>query len=136
MPYFKQEILEASNQKGDLNSTEYTDALKKSTSAREILDKLMNDHKLDVICAVSYGIPGCTDVINGDYSTGFYFASPAAMAGFPHITVPMGHVHDLPVGFSVMGRAYEEEKIISVAYAYEQASKKRKAPKFLQTFSA
>ncbi len=131
MPWFKQETLESSQQKTGLDSTEYTDALKKTLSSRTIIDEMMNVNKLDAICGTSIGLPGCTDLINGDYDTGFYFCTPAAMAGYPHISVPMGKVHELPVGFSFIAGAYKEGELLTVAYAYEQATKKREAPKFL-----
>ena len=131
MPYFKQEILESSEAKGDLNSKEYTDALSKTLSSRKIIDDLMKQNNLDAICGTSIG-PACLiDLINGDYDTGFYFCPPAAMAGYPHITVPMGAVHQLPIGFSFMAGAYHEPEILSMAYAFEQATKKRIAPEFI-----
>lgn len=131
MPFFKQEILESCQEKGGLDSKEYTDALAKSLSARKLIDMLMKQHQLDAICGTSIGLPGCIDLVNGDYDTGFYFCPPPAMAGYPHITVPMGTVHDLPVGLSFFSTAYDEAGILKVAYAYEQASKKRTAPKFI-----
>lgn len=131
MPYFKQEILESSEAKGSLSSKEYTDALSKVLSTRPIIDSLMQQHNLDAICGTSIG-PACLiDLINGDYDTGFYFCTPAAMAGYPHITVPMGTVHQLPVGFSFMAGPYKEPEILSMAYAFEQATKKRITPKFI-----
>lgn len=130
MPYFKQETLESSEAKGGLDSKEYTDALKKTTGSRKIIDDLIKQHQLDAICGTSIGIACCIDLINGDYDTGFYFCPPAAMAGYPHITVPMGTVRDLPVGLSFIGGAYTEPQLLSFAYAFEQASKKRVAPKF------
>jgi amidase len=131
MPWFRQETLEASQQKGALDSAEYLEALKRTTGTRKVIDDLMKDQSLDVIMGVSMGIPGCSDLVNGDYGTGFYFASPAAMAGYPHITVPMGHVHGLPVGLSFVSGAYSEGPLLGIAYAYEQASKKRRAPAFM-----
>ena len=83
--------------------------------------------------AITIGLASCIDLINGDYDTGFYFCPPSAMAGYPHITVPMGTVHDLPVGLSFIAGAYQEGEIIKLAYAFEQATKKRKAPKFIKT---
>ncbi|HNP22974.1 MAG TPA: amidase [Panacibacter sp.] len=133
MPYFKQETLESSNAIGDLSSKEYTDAVKKSTSARNIIDELLQEDKLDAICGVSMGPACCIDLVCGDYDTGFYFCSPAAMAGYPHITVPMGRVFELPVGFSFVSGAYREMDIINLAYAYEQATRWRKAPAFIAT---
>lgn len=130
MPWFKQELLESCQQKGSLDSKEYTDALAKSTSAAKIIDSMMKLHQLDAICGTSIGLPDCTDLVNGDYDTGFYFCPPAAMAGYPHITVPMGTVHELPIGLSFFSTAYDEPGILKVAYAYEQATNKRAAPKF------
>ena len=133
MPYFKQETLESCNAKGDLNNKEYLDALKKSTSTRKIIDDIMDKNKLDAIAGTSIGLPCCIDLINGDYDTGFYFCPPAARAGYPHITVPMGTVHDLPVGLSFIAGAYREDEIIKLGYAFEQATKKRTRPKFIKT---
>lgn len=135
MPYFKQETLERSEAKAGLESKEYTDSLKITLSTRKIIDDLMNEHKLDAIAATSIGPANCTDLVNGDYGTGFYFCPPAAMAGYPHITVPMGAIFELPVGLSFMAGAYKEDELLKIAYAYEQASKKRMAPKFLKTMN-
>ncbi len=133
MPFFKQEILELCETKDDLSSKEYTDSLQKTLSSRKIIDELMQENKLDAIAGVSSGIPWCIDVINGDYDTGFSFSTPAALAGYPHITVPMGFVHELPVGLSFMSGAYREMEILGFAYEYEQATKKRQPPKFIKT---
>jgi len=136
MPWFKQETLESSQQKKGLDSKEYMEALKKTTRSRAIIDEMMNKNKLDAICGTSTGLPNCIDLINGDYDTGFYFCPPAAMAGYPHITVPMGKVHGLPAGLSFIAGAYKEGQLLTIAYAYEQASKKREAPKFLKNQTA
>jgi len=133
MPYFKQELLEMCDSKGSLNEKEYTDALKISTSARKIIDDMIQKHQLDAICSTSIGLANCTDLVNGDYDTGFYFAPPAAMAGYPHITVPMGKVHELSIGLSFIAGAYKEGKLIEMAFSFEQASLKRTPPKFLKT---
>jgi len=133
MPYFKQELLEMCDSKGSLNEKVYTDALKISTSARKIIDDLIQQHQLDAICSTSIGLANCTDLVNGDYDSGFYFAPPAAMAGYPHITVPMGKVHELSIGLSFIAGAYQEGKLIEMAFSFEQASLKRTPPKFLKT---
>lgn len=132
MPFFKQETLISSEKKGGLDSKEYKDALAKSISSRQIIDKIIQQNKLDAICGTTNGLACCIDLINGDYDTGFSFSSPAAMAGYPHITVPMGFIHELPIGFSFFGTAYSEPELISLAYAFEQATVVRKAPKFLE----
>ncbi len=130
MPFFKQETLISCEAKGNLETKEYTDALTKSLGSRTIITNLLKEQQLDALCGVTNGLACCIDLINGDYDTGFSFSTPAAMAGFPHITVPMGFVHELPVGISFFGEAYSEPALVGIAYAYEQASKKRKKPKF------
>jgi amidase len=134
MPYFKQEILESSQALGDLNSKEYKDALDKLLkTVRGAIDGLFKEHKLDAICGPANGPSWCIDMINGDYFTGYGTYSPAAIAGYPSITVPMGQVFELPIGLSFIGKPFGEGELIEVAYAYEQASKNRVAPKFLKT---
>ncbi|NNV56647.1 amidase [Limnovirga soli] len=135
MPFFKQEILEKSNAKGDLSSKEYTTALHNILQSRGIIDALLKEHQLDAIAAVSNGVACCIDLINGDYDTGFSFSTPAAIAGYPHITLPMGMVHDLPVGISFMAGAYQEQAIIDIAYVFEQATKHRTKPGFIAAAS-
>lgn len=131
MPFFKQETLIKSQEKGDLTSKEYTEALAKSTTvSRNAIDATLLNNKLDAICGPTNGFASCIDLINGDYDNGFSFSTPAAMAGYPHITVPMGAWHDLPMGLSFFGTAWKEAELITLAYAYEQASKKRKKPEF------
>ncbi|MBB5395473.1 amidase [Mucilaginibacter sp. AK015] len=131
MPFFKQETAEFAQTKGDLNSKEYLDAVGKTTKySRQGIDGLLQENKLDALIAPTNGFAVCIDLINGDYDNGFSFSGPAAMAGYPHITVPMGAWHDLPMGLSFVGSAWSEGKLISLAYAYEQASKRRTPPKF------
>jgi len=131
MPYFKQETLELANKKGDLNTKEYLDAVKNTTTiTRNAIDKILKDNKLDAIAAPTNGFACCIDLINGDYDNGFSYSGPAAMAGYPHITVPMGYWNDLPVGISFVSTAYDEAGIIKLGYAFEQATKKRVPPKF------
>lgn len=130
MPYFGQDTLVDSQNKGDLNSQEYKDALAKITSSKNVISNLISENNLDALCGVTNGLACCIDLINGDYDTGFSFSTPAAISGFPHITVPMGFVHGLPIGISFFGNAYTEPQLLSIAYSYEQASKMRKPPKF------
>jgi amidase len=133
MPFFQQETLESSEAKARLDSPEYIGALAKTRRSRQQIDTLMETSKLDAICGTSIGFAGTIDLVNGDYDTGFYFCPPAAMAGYPHITVPMGQVHGLPVGFSFIAGAYQEGPLLTIAYAYEQASKKRTRPAFINS---
>ena len=130
MPFFKQEILEQAQAKGDLNSKEYTDAVKKTTGTRQVIDNILQQNKLDAIIGPTNGFACCIDLVNGDYDNGFGFSTAPAMAGYPHITVPMGAAHHLPMGLSFFSTAYQEGEIIKLAYAYEQASKKRVLPEY------
>ncbi len=131
MPYFKQEILDQAEKKGGLDEKEYIEAVAKTTGiSRKAIDDLLKQNNLDAIAAPTNGFACCIDLVNGDYDNGFGFSSPAAMAGYPHITVPMGYFNELPVGLSFISSAYKEADIITLGYAYEQASKKRVAPKF------
>ena len=131
MPFFQQETLIQAQGKGDLSTEEYTAALEKSTTvSRNAIDSILTANKLDAICGPTNGFAGCIDLINGDYDNGFSFSTPAAMAGYPHITVPMGAWYDLPMGLSFFSTAWKESELIKLAYAYEQASKKRKKPEF------
>jgi amidase len=133
MPYFKQETLIRSDAKADLSSKNYVDALAKTLAVRKVLLDMMETNKLDALCGVTNGLACCIDLANGDYDTGFSISTPAAITGFPHITVPMGFVQALPIGISFFGKAYSEPTLIGMAYAYEQVSKNRKAPKFIKS---
>ena len=136
MPYFKQEILDSSEELGDLTSKEYKEALSKNlTTSRSIIQTVMQENNLQAISGPTYGPSWCIDLINGDSSSssGYSLSSPAAISGFPHITVPMGQVDGLPIGLSFFGNAYTEPELIKLAYAYEQASKKRVPPTFKKT---
>ncbi|MCC2546729.1 amidase [Hymenobacter sp. BT175] len=131
MPFFKQETLELADKTEGLGSAKYQAALKKShLGARRTIDAVLGQNKLDAIIGVTNGPSPCIDLINGDSWSGPGFSSPAAVAGYPHVTVPMGLAHGLPVGLSFVGPAYGEAPLLALAYAYEQASKKRVAPEF------
>lgn len=134
MPLFKQDQLENCEAKGDLNSKEYLEALTKGRDgSRKILNSLMEKHKLDAFAGITMG-PGCSiDMLYGDRYSGDFLTAPAAMSGYPHITVPAGKMFGLPVGFSLFGAAYSEAKLLNMAYAYEQATKNRVAPSFLKS---
>ncbi len=134
MPWFDQEIFELSHSKGDLTSEEYLKALEESKkyAGKEGIDAAMEKHKLDAIIAQTNG-PGWTiDWINGDHFSGGS-SSPAAISGYPNVTVPMGFVKGLPVGISFFGKAWSEPKLLKITYAFEQATKHRKAPGFMET---
>ena len=131
MPWFGQEIFETAVEKGDLKTEEYLEALKNSKlfAGKEGIDKVMEEHNLDAIIAQTNGPAWTIDWLNGDHFSGGS-SSPAAISGYPNITVPMGFVKGLPIGISFFGKAWSEGKLIEIAYAYEQATKHRKTPEF------
>ncbi|HYO92330.1 MAG TPA: amidase [Pyrinomonadaceae bacterium] len=131
MPYFGQELFIRAEAKGPLTSRQYRQALAKNLllSRARGIDATMNKHGLDAIVAPTGGPPWTTDLINGDHFSGAS-STPAAVAGYPNITVPAGYVYGLPVGISFFGRAWSEPVLIKFAYAFEQATKHRAAPKF------
>ncbi len=134
MRYFDQKILDTAQSKGDLNSPAYKEALAKSLrgTREEGIDKLMADNKLDAIMAPTGSPAWKTDLINGDHFVGGS-SSLAAIAGYPSIAVPMGFIGELPVDLSFFGKAWSEPLLIEIAYAYEQGTKHRKAPKYIVT---
>jgi len=134
MPWFQQEIFLASQAKGPLSSKEYVEALAKAKrlSGPEGIDKLMDENKLDALVAPTGGPAWVTDLVNGDHGLGGS-STPAAVAGYPNITVPMGAVFGLPVGISFFGRAWSEEKLLSLAFSFEQIAPARRAPEMLPT---
>jgi amidase len=136
LPYFGQEYLERSEAKEGLDSKAYLDALANNRrySREEGIDKVLQEHQLDALVAPTDGPAWLTDFINGDHY-GRSFSSPAAVAGYPHVTVPAGHVQGLPVGLSFVGTAYSEASLIGMAYAYEQATMARRAPQFRASVS-
>lgn len=132
MPYFGQELFTRAEAKGPLTSKAYRLALAKDQrlSRTEGIDATMQKHKLDAIIAPTGGPPWNTDVVNGDHFGGGS-STPAAVAGYPNISVPAGYVFGLPVGISFFGKAYSEPTLIKLAFAYEQASMFRRPPQFL-----
>jgi amidase len=127
--FFGQETFIRSQEKGPLSEQAYLDALEtcRKYSRTEGIDALMDEHKLDAIVAPSGGPAGATDLIYGDRDVGGS-SSPAAIAGYPNITVPAGNVQGLPLGISFFGRAWSEPVLLKIAYAFEQATKARIAP--------
>jgi amidase len=101
-------------------------------SRKEGIDAIMDKHKLDALIAPTGGPAWTTDLINGDHFTGGS-STPAAVAGYPSVSVPAGFVFGLPVGISFFGRAWSEPVLIRLAYAFEQGTKFRKPPHFLPT---
>jgi amidase len=134
MPFFGQELMLQAQNKGPLTDKAYRDALKKDLrlSRKEGIDAVMDRLHLDAIVAPTGGPPWTTDLVNGDHFVGSS-STPAAVAGYPSITVPAGYAFGQPVGISFIGRAWNEPILIKLAYAYEQATKHRHPPRFLPT---
>jgi len=133
MPYFGQELLIMAEAKGPLTDPAYLKALETCRSlSRKGIDGLMDQHRLDALIAPTGTPAWVTDLVNGDNS-GMSCATPAAVAGYPHITVPAGFVLGLPVGLSFFGRAWSEPVLLKLAYAFEQATRRRREPRFLPT---
>ena len=130
LKYFDQDILEQAQAKGDLESDEYLQSLAKMLkhTREEGIDRVMDENQLDAIIAPTGSPAWKTDLVNGDRFLGGS-SSPAAQSGYPAITCPMGVIDGLPVGVSFFGRAWSEGKLIEMAYAFEQISKVRFAPK-------
>ena len=134
MPYFGQDLFIKAEAKGPLTEKEYLDALEKNhrLTRKEGIDAAMEKFQLDALVAPTAGPAWLTDLVDGDHDTGGS-STPAAVAGYPNITVPAGFVFGLPVGISFFGKAYSEPTLLKLAYAFEQATRHRRAPQFLPT---
>jgi amidase len=132
--YFGQELFEQSAKKGGLDSPAYLEAVAtcRRISRDEGIDAALRTHRLDALVAPTGGPAWLTDLVNGDCYTGGS-ATPAAVAGYPNITVPAGSLHGLPIGISFFGAAWSEPVLFAIAYAYEQRTRHRTKPRFLPT---
>src|SRR3984957_13739379 len=132
MPFFGQENFLKAEEKGPLTTEEYVEAIKKNheLAGKQGIDLTMDKNKLDAIVAPTGGPAWLTDTVNGD-SFGGGSSEFAAASGYPNVNVTAGFVRGLPVGISFFGRAWSEPVLIKLAYAFEQATKFRKAPRFL-----
>ena len=134
MPYFEQEIFVESQQRGALTDATYLSALAANhrLARAEGIDAVMKKYRVDAIVAPTAGPAWLIDWVTGDHDTGGC-STPAAVAGYPHITVPAGFVHGLPVGLSFFGTAWSEPVLLRLAYGFEQATKARRPPRLLKT---
>jgi amidase len=136
MPWFGQQDFEKAEAKGPLSDPAYGKALESShVQVAKIIDSLLEDQNLDAVIAPTNGPSWVTDWVNGDrFSVGS--SSPAAISGFPSVTIPMGEIHGLPVGVTLMGRPYSEKKLIELAYALEHTLQARRDPGFRKSVAA
>jgi amidase len=134
MPYFGQDLFLKAQTKGPLTEPEYLDAVSKNhqLARAEGIDAVMDKYRLDAIVAPTGGPAWLTDLVTGDHFSGGS-SNAAAVAGYPNINVTAGSIFGLPVGISFFGRAWSEPTLIKLAYAFEQATKARQAPRFLPT---
>ncbi|RKH60307.1 amidase [Corallococcus llansteffanensis] len=134
MPHFGQELLLQAQKKGPLTDAAYKKALAacRRFSRAEGVDAVMSQHKLDALVAPTQAPAGPIDLVLGDHWLGSS-STPAAVSGYPSITVPAGDVRGLPVGVSFIGRAWSEPVLLKLAYAYEQASHARRKPGFARS---
>jgi len=131
---FGQETMLAAQKRGPLSSPVYRKALARChrVARAQGIDLVVRQHRLDAVICPTSTPQRQIDFVDGD-GGGADCTTPAAVAGYPHVTVPMGYVLGVPVGLSFFGRAWTEPVLIKAAYAYEQASKARRAPQFLPT---
>jgi amidase len=136
MPYFGQEYMIAAQEKKSLREKKYREALAKNLrlTRKEGIDAAMRKHKLDAIVVPSGGPAWLIDLVDGDSDNwDMQSTSSAAVAGYPHITVPAGYIFGLPIGISFFAQAWQESMLIKFAYAFEQATQFRRQPRFLPT---
>ncbi|GJG86705.1 amidase [Gemmatimonadetes bacterium T265] len=136
LQWFGQELFEQSQARGPLTDAAYQKALadNRRLAGAEGIDATLAAHRLDAIVAPTNGPAWTIDLVVGDHFGGGY-SSPSAVAGYPHVTVPAGFVHGLPVGLSFFAGAWSEPRLIRLAYAFEQATRARRAPTFRPTIA-
>jgi amidase len=130
MPHFGQELFEQAMSLGGLDSPAYREALAVCAQGARTdgLDRAFDTHRLDALIAPTTGLAWLIDVVRGD-PPGRSFSTPAAVAGYPHLTVPCGLVRGLPLGLSFVGRPWTESRLLGIGLAYERAAKARQAPR-------
>jgi len=132
MPFFGQEVMEAAQKMGPLSEGAYLEALAKSKEiSQAAIDGALTSNRIDALIAPTNSPAWLTDHVNGDVGFGLSSSSYAAVSGYASVNVPAGFVHGLPIGVSFIAGAYSERQLIEMAYAFEQASKVRRAPEDL-----
>lgn len=136
--WFGQELFDLAQSKNGLDDPAYKEALAKSKrmAGPEGIDRLLREHKVDLLVSPTTGVAWKTDIVNGDQYSGPSASALPAIAGYPHLTVPMGMIEGLPLGISFVGTAWDDERVLQAGYAYEQASKARMEPTFKPSIEA
>ncbi|WP_137753578.1 amidase [Sphingopyxis sp. L1A2A] len=132
LKWFDQSLFELAESKGGLDSPAYVTARDKAArlAGAEGIDRLMKEHDVNLLVGVTNGPAWTSDLVNGDHYTGPSASQLPAVAGYPHLTVPMGAVAGLPIGVSFIGGRWADADVLAAGYAYEQASRKRVAPTY------
>lgn len=132
MELFGQELFEQAERTSGLNDLHYHESRKYThfQATAQGIDKLIDENQLDALIAPSFGPAWRIDLVTGDHYAGKAYHLPA-IAGYPHLTLPMGQIQGLPIGLSIIGKAWSEEKLLTIGYAFEQVSKARKPPRFI-----
>jgi amidase len=130
--WFDQSLFELAETKGGLDSAAYLEAKAKAArlAGPEGIDRLLAENKADFLVGVTNGPAWTTDLVNGDHYTGPSVSQMPAVAGYPHLTVPMGAVEGLPIGLSIIGPKWSDADVLAAGYAYEQVSRKRVTPTY------
>ncbi|MDK2756550.1 MAG: amidase [Blastomonas fulva] len=138
LAWFDQGLFDLAESQKGLDDPEYREALAKSKrlAGPEGIDKLLKTHDVRFLIGPSNAPAWVSDLVNGDHSSGPSQSQLPAVAGYPHITVPMGYVAGLPVGLSIIGGQWQDHDVIKAGYAFEQASKARVAPSYSQRADA
>ena len=136
--WFDQSLFELAESKGNLDSPAYREAKAKAAqlAGAEGIDRLLSTHGVDLLVGVTNGPAWTSDLVNGDHYTGPSASQLPAVAGYPHLTVPMGAIEGLPVGISFIGPQWADAEVLAAGYAYEQASGKRVTPTYRATVAA
>jgi amidase len=134
LPYFGQEHFLRAQETGSLSDATYLAALEENRrlAGREGIDAVMDEYSLDALVVPTISLPCRIDLVNGDHFAGGC-TQPAALAGYPGVSVPAGLLCELPFGLTFMGRAYSEPTLIKLAYAFEQGTQARRVPRYLPT---
>lgn len=132
LKWLDQSLFELAETKGGLDGPAYVAAKAKAArlAGPEGIDRLLAAHKVDLLIGVTNGPAWTSDLVNGDHYDGPSASQLPAVAGYPHLTVPMGAVQGLPIGISFIGPKWSDADVLAAGYAYEQASRKRVTPTF------